>query len=204
MSHPRRHRPCRPRIPCLLPSSCRVGCCCRVSRALSRWIYSVCPFRVEGAGLEVPHLFHDSSSCRGSDACLLGSPLALPAGTGGHSPVSFRAPWTVLPPQDRSGAAPGAVPMYEPELPRIPLPVLPQKCPGGRKGQILYVRYGKRLLAGEVQPRTTLPSLGTAERERSSAAWLEWALGAPILFAFDCYGLLFSGKVAAAPVGLLS
>lgn len=36
------------------------------------------------------------------------------------------------------------------------------------------------------------------------AACLEWALGAPILFAFDCFGLLFSGKVAAAPVGLLS
>lgn len=34
--------------------------------------------------------------------------------------------------------------------------------------------------------------------------WPEWAFGARLLFAFDCSGLLFSGKVAAAPVGLLS
>lgn len=106
----------------------------------------------------------------------------------------------------RTGAGPlqGQCPCTSRSCPASSCPSSPKKCPGGRKGQILYVRYGKRLLAGEVQPGTALPSLGTAERERSSAAWLEWAHGAPILFAFDCYGLLFSGKVAAAPVGLLS
>lgn len=92
----------------------------------------------------------------------------------------------------------------------IPQPSARPPPPPGWKGQILYVCSGKscvcerELLAVEVQPGTGLPSLGTAEREQSLAAWPEWAFRAPVPFAFDCFGLLFSGKVAAAPVALLS
>lgn len=115
----------------------RWGChCCRVSRSLSRWMYSTCPFRVEGTGLGVPHLFHDSLSCRGSDACLLG----LPAGCRGRSCGSlpggcpFGRPRQCRRPGRGAGALGGQCLGREPELPRIALPAArpPKKnIPGG-------------------------------------------------------------------------
>lgn len=165
------------------------------------------------------------SASRGAGAAAVGSHGLCPAGftqpvpkglkvQGSGSPISLMTPHPVggrmrvsaFPagsarrsrgslPGDSCGAL-WAVPGREPELPRIPLPVPPlTKCPGGRKGQILYVCSGKRrvcqqvLLAVEVQPGTGLPSLGSAEREQSSVAWPEWTLGARLLFAFDCFGL---------------
>lgn len=82
-------------------------------------------------------------------------------------------------------------------LPACRLPVPFKKTSREGKGQTLHVCSGKRRDCKQ-------ELLALAQQEAKLISGAEVVVSSTFLFAFDCFGLLFSGKVAATPVGLLS